>query len=120
MRDPCSLHALRTPEVEIASQRPLLPLQVRLRDDRSLTKIADQVKGYSEGDDILEEEQPQKTHVPHVAYPVNGNDRVWGRYDHRAGYKEHDACDEPAYDAGLRLQITRDHQEGGSDLGKTD
>ena len=93
---------------------------MHLGEDSSLTEIADQVKGYSEGYDIFEEEQPQKTHVPHVAYPVNGNDRVRGRYDHRAGYKKHDAHDEPPYYAGLRLQIARDHQYGGSNLGKAD
>src|SRR5215467_11169384 len=117
LRAACS----RTTEVERASRRlRLLTLRVRLRKNSYLTEIADQVKGYPEGDDILEEEQPQETHVPHVAYPVNGNDRIWGRYDHRAGYKKHDARDEPPYDAGLRLPITRDHLHGGSNLGKTD
>src|SRR5262249_49232960 len=118
---PYSPHAFRRTEVERASHRlRLLPRLVRLGEDCSLTEIADQVKGYPKRDDILEEKQPQKTHVPHVAYAMNGNDRVRSRYDHRAGYKEHDAYDEPAHNADLKLPITRDHHYGGSNLGKTD
>jgi hypothetical protein len=36
--------------------------------DCLLAEIADEVKGHSEGDEILEKEQTQITHVPH---PVN-------------------------------------------------
>ena len=61
-----------------------------LGTDSLLAEIADQVKGHPEGYDILEKEQAQKTHVPHVPYPVNGNNRAWGGYYHSAGYKEHD------------------------------
>jgi hypothetical protein len=85
--------------------------------DRFLAEIADQVKGYPEGYDILKEEQAQKAHVP---YPVNKSSRAWGSYDHSAGCEEHARRDEPAYDTGFRLQIACDNQYGGSDLGKAD
>jgi hypothetical protein len=75
--------------------------------------MADQVKGHSEGYDILEKEQAQKTHVPHPVNPRYGNNRTRGRYNHSAGCKEHDRCDEPSYDAGNGAKIARDNQDGG-------
>ena len=79
--------------------------------DRLPPKIADQVEGYPEGYDILEEKQDQKAHVSH---PVIRNNRARGGYDHSAGCKEHRRCDDPAYG----LQIAYDDQCGGNDLGE--
>lgn len=61
-----------------------------LENDSFLAEIADQVKGYSEGYDILEQKQAQITHVPHSVNPWYGNNRAGGSYDHSAGRKEHD------------------------------
>ena len=63
-------------------------------------EITDQIKGCAERYDILEKKQTQKAHVPHVPYPGDRNNRARGSYDHGAGYKEHECCDEAAYNAG--------------------
>jgi hypothetical protein len=75
--------------------------------DRFLAEIADEVKGYPEGYDILKKKQAQETHVLH---PVNTDNRAGGSYDHSAGCKKHDRCNEPAYDTCLWPQISCDNQ----------
>ena len=82
--------------------------------------MAYEVKGYPEGYDILEKKQSQKTHIPHIAYSRNGNDRAGGRYQHGAGGQEHGRRDKSPYDTGFRLQIAYADQDGSSPLGKTD
>src|SRR5260370_29110296 len=68
-------------------------------------EVADQVKACSERYDILEKEQAQKAHVPHVVNSRNGNNRTRGSYDHSAGCKEHECSDESAYDTASTLHI---------------
>ena len=89
-------------------------------NDSFLAEMAYEVKGYPEGNDILEKKQSQKAHIPHVAYSMNGNDRAGGRYKHRAGCKEHDRRDKSPYDTGFRLQIAYANQDGSEPLGETD
>ena len=89
-------------------------------DSSFLAEIADQGEGHAEGYDVLEKKQAQETHVPHVPYALDGNNCVWGGYDHSTGCKEHDHCDEPADDTGFRFYIAYDHQYGGRNLRKTD
>ncbi len=86
-------------------------------EDGFFAEITDQVKGDSQGNDVLEKEQAREAHVP---YPVNGNRRARGSYHHRAGGKEHDACDKPTDDTGLRLKVACDHKQRGSPFGKAD
>ena len=64
--------------------------------DSLLAEIADQVKGHSEGYDILEKEQAQKAHISHPVNPRYGNNRAGGCHEHSTGCKEHDRCDEPS------------------------
>ncbi len=80
--------------------------------DRFSAEIADQVKRYSQWYDVLEKEQTQKTHVPHVAYPGDGDNRPGGSNHHSAGCKKHDRRDETAYDTGSRAEIAYDDQNG--------
>ncbi len=90
------------------------------RKDGFSAEVADQVKAYSERYDILEKEQAQKAHVPHMVNSRNGNNRTGGSYDHSAGYKEHECPDQSAYDTGFRLHIACDMQYRCSELGKAD
>jgi hypothetical protein len=84
-----------------------------LPSDSFPAEVAYEVKGYSEGYDVLEKKQSQKTHIPHVAYSRNGDDRTRGRYDHRAGDKEHDRSDKSPHDTGLGPDIAYANQDGG-------
>jgi hypothetical protein len=81
-------------------------------------KVADQVRACSERYDVLEKEQAQKTHVPHVVNSRNGNNRTGVSYDHRAGCKEHECSDESTYDPGFGLDIACDKQYRCSDLAR--
>ena len=85
--------------------------------DSLFAEIADQVKGCTQGYDILEKEQAQKTHV---AYSIDRNNGAGGSNYHRTGNKEHDCCDEPPRDTGLRFEIAGKNQYGGSNFGKPD
>ena len=83
-------------------------------------EVADQVKGCPERNEILEKEQAQETHAPHMVNSGNGNNRAGGGCDHRAGCEKHEYGDESAQDTGFRPEIARDIQERRGDLGKTD
>src|ERR1043166_342027 len=47
-------------------------------------EIADEVERHAERYDVLEKEQAQKTHVPHVGDALNGNNGARRSYDHSA------------------------------------
>lgn len=73
----------------VADQLFVTCASVVFRNNSFLAERAYEVKGCPERYDVLEKEQSQKAHIPHVAYALNGNDRPRGRYDHSAGGKEH-------------------------------
>ena len=77
------------------------------QEDSLVAEIADQVERYPERDDILEEKQAQKTHVP---YAVNGSGGAGCSDNHSAGDKEHHCGNEATYNTGFRLEIACDNQ----------
>ena len=114
-----SVHAHVSP-MQIPKVSSVLVIDFDLPKGWLSAEVADQVKAYSERYDILEKEQAQKTHVPHMVNSRNGNNRTGGSYDHSAGYKEHECPDESAYDTGFRPHIACYNQYRCSELGKAD
>src|SRR5580658_9593987 len=107
-------------EVRVHKISCALPSAFVFGEDSFLAEIADQVRGYAEGYDILEKEESQKAHVSHPVNTGDGDNRARGSYDHSAGCEEHARCDEPAYDARFRAEIACDDQYGSSNLGEAD
>src|SRR5216684_4042028 len=106
--------------VHLEGVRSSLLLTLIFRKNGFSAEVADQVKACSERYDILEKEQAQIAHEPHMVNSRNGNNRAGGSYDHSAGYKEHECSDESADDTGFRLHIACDKQYRCSNLGKAD
>jgi hypothetical protein len=96
---------------------PLHSLASVFQEDSLVAEIADQVERYPERDEILEEKQAQKTHVP---YAVNGNGRARCSDNHRAGHKEHHCGNEATYNTGFRLEIACDIKQGSGPLSESD
>src|SRR5258708_8380914 len=72
------------------------------QEDSLVAEIADQVERYPERDDILEEKQAQKTHIP---YAVNGSGRAGCSDNHSPGNKEHHCGNKPTYNTGFIPEI---------------
>ena len=87
------------------------------QEDGLVAEIADQVERYPERDDVLEEKQAQKTHIP---YAVNGSGRAGCSDNHCAGDKEHHCSNEATYNTGFRLEIACGNQLGCGDLSDSD
>src|SRR5260370_42059266 len=92
---------------------PLHSLASVFQEDSLVAEIADQVERYPERDDILEEKQAQKTHIP---YAVNGSGRARCSDNHSAGDKEHHWGNEATYNTGFRPEIACDNQYSSGDL----
>src|SRR6266566_9462096 len=77
------------------------------QEDSLVAEIADQVERYPERDDILEEKQAQKAHIP---YAVNGNGGAGCSDNHSAGDKEHHCGNEATYNTGRSEEHTSELQ----------